>query len=217
MAAKVEPGTHQTTTTAATLYEAPSGALMCFIQAEIGLKGGICLVQKDGTLSERGFKDAQSIFGLTGWDWALWEREPEAWAGHAVEFVVETLEGDRGEFSSVKYVNVPGGGQQMEKADATALATKYAAKTRALLGGKQSKPKPPKKPPVQAELPTAEASTMEAVWAKWCEGKDDSLAEEELYKQWDAAVQASTNKEQNDCTPEDWGVMLAKLSDQIPM
>jgi hypothetical protein len=104
------------------------------------LKGGICLVQKDGTLSERGFKDVQAIFGWSDWDWSKWSQEPEAFAGAAVQAVVETIQGERGAFSSIKHINPTGGGQRLEKADAKGLAAKYGAKTRALFGGVPSAP-----------------------------------------------------------------------------
>ncbi|MEI6789329.1 MAG: hypothetical protein WCL49_12700 [bacterium] len=136
--ALIQEGTYEGFTVAASIYEAPSGAVMCSMVVDVGgthLKGGICLVQKDGTLSERGFKDVQLIFGWSEWDWAKWDQEPEAFAGAAVQAVVETVQGERGEFSSIKYINPPGGGQRLEKANAKGLAAKYGAKTRALFGG----------------------------------------------------------------------------------
>ena len=136
--ALIEEGTYEGLTVGASIYEAPSGAVMCSMVVDVSgahLKGGICLVQKDGTLSERGFKDVQSIFGWSDWDWSKWDQEPEAFAGAAVQAVVETVQGERGEFSSIKYINPPGGGQRLEKANAKGLAAKYGARTRALFGG----------------------------------------------------------------------------------
>jgi hypothetical protein len=215
MSAKMEPGTYQCKTTAATIYEAPSGAVMCRMELDIGLKGGICLIQKDGTLSERGFKDAAAILGIEGgWDWALWEREPEAWAGHDVDAVVETVKGDVGEFSSVKYLNPPGGGgAKLEKPDAKALAAKYGAKTRALFGGAPAAPKPPApKPPPPAPLAKpAATSTMEKCWERFCE-LNSSRTELDLYAEWPKVIQAGAGKGQNDCTPEDWGKVLAHVN-----
>lgn len=221
MSAKLEPGTYDTKVIAATIYEAPSGAVMLRMQLEIGLTGGLCLIQKDGTLSERGFKDAQAIFGLIGpWDWALWEREPEEWAGADVQAVVETVQGERGEFSSVKYVNVPGGGQQaLVKADGKALAAKYGAKTRALFGGAPAAPKstPKKAPPAPKAKPPVKGleSTMDAAWELFCklhEGEDETA----LYEQWAVAISEAAGKEQNDCTPEDWGKVVASI-DKLKM
>lgn len=213
MSVKVEAGTYQCKTTAATIYEADSGAVMCRIGIDLGLTGGICLIQKDGTLSERGFKDVQALFGLSGpWDWAVWSREPEEFAGHDVEAVVEVIQGEKGEYSSVKYLNVPGG-RKMEKADAKSLATKYGAKTRALFGGVPTAPKPPapkaKTPPPGKPAAT---SSMELCWDKWIEAGNDGDPEK-----WYAAVKDATGKEQNACKAEDWGRMMASLTDNLPM
>jgi hypothetical protein len=219
MGAKMEPGTYDAKVIAATISEYPSGAVMCRMELDIGLTGSICLVQKDGTLSERGFKDVQAIFGLTGtWDWALWERDPAEWAGAAVEVVVETVQGEKGEFSSVKYVNVPGGGaSKIEKADAKSLAAKYGAKTRALFGGAPSAPKPPAARPAPPKAPPPPAapvktSTMEACWDAFCklhEGK----GELELYALWPKQIATATDgKEQNNLTPADWGDVLFSIT-----
>jgi hypothetical protein len=225
MSAKVEPGTYQCKTTGATIYEAPSGAVMCRIAVDIGLTGGICLIQKDGTLSERGFKDAMAIFGLSTWDWVQWERDPAEWAGRDVEAVVETVQGEKGEFSSVKYLNPPGGGgMALTKADGKALAAKYGAKTRALLGGTPAAPKvppkaptpppaPPKAPPVLPPAPQGKSSTIEECWEGFCgEQENAGKAEHELYHAWHARIEQVTGKKQNDCTPEDWGRVRASLN-----
>ncbi len=211
MAAKMEEGTYQCKTLAATIYEAPSGAVMCRISLDIGLTGGICLIQKDGTLSERGFKDVQAILGMSGpWDWAAWEQEPEAWSGHSVEAVVETMSGARGEFSSVKNLNPPGDARP--KSDAKTLAAKYGAKTRALFGGAPSAPKPapPKPAPPEPPAPVEQASTMEACWEVWCKTNDGNNAEA-----WFADVKKYTGKEQNACDMDDWGRMMRAITDKL--
>ena len=77
MSIKCEPGTYQCKTTAATIYEAQSGAVMCRIGIDLGLTGGICLIQKDGTLSERGFRDAAAILGI---ERSTLERKLAKWA-----------------------------------------------------------------------------------------------------------------------------------------
>jgi hypothetical protein len=240
MATKIDPGVYDAVVTSATIYEAPSGAVMCRMALDIGLTGGVCLIQKDGNLSERGFKDVQAIFGWPEWDWAKWDADPETFAGAAVQAVVETVAGDHGDFSSVKYINPPGGGGAgMVKADAKGLAAKYGAKTRALLGGAPARPGPtptaattppvapvppvtmppaksaPKKrpapPPAAAVAPTA---TMEDCWAAFC-AANDGKAETELYDFWHASVKEITGKDQNTCTPEDWGKMMARM-DNLP-
>ena len=207
--AKVEPGTYQCKTAAATIYEAPSGAVMCRIGIDLGLTGGICLIQKDGTLSERGFGDVQAILGMTGaWDWDAWSNDPETFAGHDVEAVIENVQGDKGEFSSVKYLNPIGGGQKLEKADAKVLAAKYGAKTRALFGGAPvSKPKPPAPP-----APKETTSTMEACWEAYLEAGASDDADG-----WYQTIKDVTGKEQNDCGSDDWGKLMERIkADQLP-
>ena len=166
--ALIQEGIYEGLTVAASIYEAPSGAVMCSMVVDVGgahLKGGICLVQKDGTLSERGFKDVQLIFGWSDWDWSKWDQEPEAFAGAAVQAVVETVQGERGEFSSIKYINPPGGGQRLEKANAKGLAAKYGAKTRALFGGVPSAP--------AARTPSSRPSPLSATGGSACGGKGE--------------------------------------------
>jgi hypothetical protein len=220
MSVKVEPGTYQCKTTAATIEEYLSGAVMCRIGLDLGLTGGICLIQKDGTLSEKNFKSVQAILEIPTWDWNAWACEPDAWAGHDVEAVIETVQGEKGEFSSVKYLNPPGGAR-MEKPDAKALAAKYGAKTRALFGGVPTgtasglKPAshvkaPPPKP--KAPPPSGPVSTMEACWDKWCEAGNDSNDADQWYK----TVKTETGKDQNDCGPGDWGKLMASLTDNLP-
>jgi len=233
MSAKVEPGTYQCKTTAATIYEAPSGAVMCRIGVaidipmsqyggiEVGqngltqpvahLTGGICLIQKDGTLSERGFKDAAAILGIEGgWNWDAWGVEPEYWAGHDVEAVIETVQGEKGEFSSVKYLNPPGGGSaRMEKADAKGLAAKYGAKTRALFGGAPAKPAPPAAKAPPPPKPAGKTATIEEAWAKW--GKPDDV--DGFY----ALAQRVTGKaDHNDVGPDGWAAVIEAMSDNLP-
>lgn len=223
MSVLLQPGTYDGTVKAATIYEAPSGAVMAQMQIEIEghvLKGSICLVQKDGTLSERGFRDVQAIFGWSDWDWARWEVEPEEHAGAAVKAVLETVQGDRSEFTSIKYVNPPHAGQQLEKADAKSLAAKYGAKTRALFGGSPAKPAAPAakpRPPAPTAKPAVPAvtSTMEECWDKFVE-KNATMTEQELYDLWSKDVAVFTGKQQNDCGPADWGKMMLALSNNLP-
>lgn len=221
----IDPGTYDGVTTAASIYEAPSGAVMCNMLVNIGgntMKGGICLVQKDGTLSERGFKDAAAILEMHGWDWAVWENAPEFFAGHSVQAVVETIAGEKGDFSSIRYLNPPGGG--LQRSDAKGLAAKYGAKTRAMMGGTSApapkpaaaKPAPPapKPPTAPSPHPAIKGSTMESAWdifTKVNEGK----TELELYPLWDKVIQDATGKNQNDCNSQDWGKVVTAL-DNLP-
>jgi hypothetical protein len=226
--ALIQEGTYEGVTVAVSIYEAPSGAVMCSMVVDVGgthLKGGICLVQKDGTLSERGFKDVQSIFGWSDWDWAKWNQEPEAFAGAAVQAVVETVHGERGEFSSIKYINPPGGGRQrLEKADAKGLAAKYGAKTRALFGGSPAGPAaktlppapkmplPPTPPPPTA---TVAPSTMEECWDQFCQ-VNKSKTELELYDLWPKFIKEVTGKAQMEVTPQGWGKVRDAIGGMLP-
>ncbi len=233
--ALIQEGTYEGLTVAASIYEAPSGAVMCSMVVDVGgthLKGGICLVQKDGTLSERGFKDVQLIFGWSEWDWAKWDQEPEAFAGAAVQAVVETVQGERGEFSSIKYINPPGGGQRLEKANAKGLAAKYGAKTRALFGGSPSASargngatadKPPMPPLPKASPPTppppaqvaVNPSSMEECWEQFCQ-VNASKTELELYDLWPKFVKEVTGKTQMEVTPQGWGKVRDAIGGMLP-
>ena len=224
--ALIEEGAYPGTTVAASIYEAASGAVMCSMVIDISgvqLKGGICLVQKDGTLSERGFKDVQEIFGWRDWDWERWGQEPETFAGAAVQVKVETIQGDRGAYSSIKYINPAGGGQRLEAANAKNLADRYGAKTRALFGGSPSKAAakpaaPPPPPPAAPSAPTLAVppSSMEACWDAFCR-ENPGKAERDLYREWSEYILTVTSRAQNDCTPGDWGLVLYRLNaGQLP-
>jgi hypothetical protein len=228
MSVTVQPGTYEGVTVGATIYEAPSGAVMCRMTIDINgahLQGGICLVQKDGTLSERGFRDVQAIFGWSEWDWSKWDQDPEVFAGAAVQAVVETVQGEKSEFSSIRYVNPPGGGQRLEKANAKGLAARYGAKTRALFGGSTpvtaggpAAPRPPAPPAPRPPPPQPQAatSTMEECWGVFCK-RNDGKPELELYGLWADRVLSATGKTQNDCGPEDWGKLMESLTtDDLP-
>jgi uncharacterized glyoxalase superfamily protein PhnB len=53
---------------------------------------------------------------------------------------------------------------------------------------------------------------MEECWAKHLDlGNDQEDADA-----WYAAIKAATGKEQNDCTPEDWGRFLGVMNDNVP-
>ena len=214
----IEPGTYGAKVTAATVKEYDTGSVMCRIRVDINgsqITGGICLIQKDGTLSERGFSDVKMLFGWNGTDWDFWAKPPEEHAGPDVDVVIETKTGDEGEYSSIKYINVPGsgGGAKLEAADAKSLAANYGAKTRALFGGAPAAKSPPKAPGKKPGPPAAkkvDPSTMEACWDKFVE-KHAGKSETELYEIWPKNIHAATGKEQNDCTPEDWGKFMAVL------
>jgi hypothetical protein len=247
--ALIQEGIYEGLTVAASIYEAPSGAVMCSMVVDVGgahLKGGICLVQKDGTLSERGFKDVQLIFGWSDWDWSKWDQEPESFAGAAVQAVVETIQGERGGFSSIKYINPPGGGQRLEKANAKGLAAKYGAKTRALFGGvsqtaggsgqgavvrKAPSPQPSplkgegelRMPPPPPPFDSAQGKPAVAVNPSSMEEcweqfcqVNASKTELELYDLWPKFVKEVTGKTQMEVTPQGWGKVRDSIGGMLP-
>jgi hypothetical protein len=182
-------GTYEAVTKSAVLYESKGNALMCVLDIEVDgriMKGWITLVQKDGTLSERGIKNVQEVLGWTGWDWAAFEGSPSDFGGHACSVVIATENDQQGNpESKIKYVNAPGGG--IQKADAKAMAAKYSAKFRAVLGGAApaarptaAAPKPLHPPTIPPAAASAGMSTMPDCWGAICDamkGKPQEVIE----------------------------------------
>ena len=52
---------------------------------------------------------------------------------------------------------------------------------------------------------------MEECWDVFCK-ENPGKAERELYAVWAREITRVTGKGQNDCTPEDWGLVLADFS-----
>jgi hypothetical protein len=69
----------------------------------------------------------------------------------------------------------------------------------------QGRPPPPV-PPADVK-----PSTMEACWDAFCK-ENPGKTERDLYARWHEEIKRLTGKGQNDCTPEDWGVVLADFS-----
>lgn len=170
-------GTYDAVTKSAVLYESKGNALMCVFDIEVAgriMKGWITLVQKDGTLSERGIKNVQEVMGWTGWDWAAFEGNPSDFGGRACSVVIGTEPDQQGNpESKIKYINAPGSG--IQKADAKAMAAKYGAKFRAVLGGGTPAARPTAAPPAAGT-----SSTMPECWAALCDamkGKPQDVIE----------------------------------------
>jgi len=164
-------GTYDAVTKSAVLYESKGNALMCVFDIEVAgriMKGWVTLVQKDGTLSERGIRNVQEVMGWTGWDWAAFEGNPSDFGGRACSVVIGTEPDQQGNpESKIKYINAPGSG--IQKADARAMAAKYGAKFRAVLGGGTPTARPtPAQRPMQAPT-AATSSTMPDCWAALCD------------------------------------------------
>lgn len=177
-------GTYDAVTKSAVLYESKGNALMCVFDIEVAcriMKGWVTLVQKDGTLSERGIKNVQEVMGWTGWDWAAFEGAPSDFGGRACSVVIGTEPDQQGNpESKIKYINAPGGG--IQKADAKAMAAKYGAKFRAVLGGgtPTARPTPAQRPATPAPPAAGTSSTMPECWAALCDamkGKPQDVIE----------------------------------------
>lgn len=155
MAAKLQAGRYAGRVLEAAIKEAESGAVMLSMIIEVGpeqtvMRGGICLIRKDGQPSQRGHDDLCAIFGVDEINVDDWSREPSAWAGAEVEVVVEVKQGDHGEFSSIKYINPPrkgrGGGsdRHLEPTDKSVFAK--LGVTASAPPGAPAKPAKPAKP-----------------------------------------------------------------------
>lgn len=223
----MQDGTYEGRTIAGELYEAASGAMMAIITVDVGgerHKAWLTLVQKDGTVSERGIKNVQEIMGWQAWDWGAFDR-PESFAGKACDVVLATEPDQKGEMRQrVKWLNPPGGGG-LQAADPKAMAAKYGAKFRAICGGVAAPVKPaaavqpqlPKRAvPMAAPLkPTGPTSTMEACWQKMCES-NQGKPQQELEAAWFALVERLfPGKPQTDLGPADWGLLLCELDDPL--
>jgi len=225
-------GTYDAVTKSAVLFESKQGALMCVFDIVVEgriLKAWITLVQKDGTVSERGLKNVQDVMGWTGWDWAAFEAPADTFGGRACSVVIETAPDNNGhDESKIKWLNAPGGG--MQRADAKTMAAKYSAKFRAVLGGATpaarpaaAKPLPqptlprrddPPRPPVAAA--GVSNSTMDACWAKLCEVMADK-PKEAIEGAWFRLIEKiGGGKEQADLLPADWGQAMALISSVKP-
>ena len=166
-------GTYDAVTKSAVLFESKQGALMCVFDIVVDghiLKAWITLVQKDGTVSERGLKNVQDVMGWTAWDWAAFEAEADTFGGRACSVVIETAPDNNGhDESKIKWLNAPGGG--MQRADAKAMAAKYSATFRAVLGGTTPAARPPAKPVEQPTLPRRDLQPPAGPNKKICAGE----------------------------------------------
>ena len=121
-------------------------------------------------------------------------------------------------------MNTPSGacGVKIASKDRKALLSKYGSKLRAISGGARAPAKPP-----APEVPKAkaEASDMESCWnelaaaMKFNDKPGCKVKRSDVEDKWFALLKSSHGeKDANDYTPEDWGVVLAaiKALDDIP-
>ena len=121
----------------------------------------------------------------------------------------------------------------MTRGDAKAIAAKYGAKVRALMGGAPSVgrpatgavkppaptvPKPPTAPnPPTAALISHPASSMEACWQALCE-QNKGKPQAQMEADWFALVErVHPGKQQSDLAPVEWGAVMAAIRDDDPM
>lgn len=222
----MEAGTYTARALEGVVWETNKGALMItflFVTEDHQrIKGGQCLVQKDGTVSEITMRTLKECFGWDGQD-PFWLTEPANLEGKDVELVVEmrSFVGDDGqtrEAPSVRYINPVGGSDRMpESASRSSILSKYGAKFRALSGGAPAaKPKKVAKP-APAPKPAGPTSTMEECWGILC-GNMDGKTAEEMESAWFAVIERLfPGKNNSDLTPQDWGKVKAEVEDNVPM
>jgi len=216
-------GTYDAVTKSAVIFESKGNALMCVFDIEVGgrvMKGWITLVQKDGTVSERGLKNVQEVMRWTGWDWAAFEGDPSDFGGKACSVVIATENDQQGNpESKIKYVNATGGG--IQKADAKAMAAKYSAKFRAVLGGaapasRPTAPAEPAKPLHQPTIPPAASpagmSTMPDCWGAICDAMKGKL-QADIEAAWFRLVaKVGGGKDPDKLTHAEWGAAKALIN-----
>lgn len=222
----IAEGTYEGVTKSAVLYESKGNALMCVFDVEVEhriLKAWITLVQKDGTLSERGLKNVQEIMDWPTWNWEAFDADPvTTFGGRAVSAVIEISEDQNDNaVNKIKWLNAQGGG--IQKADAKAMMAKYGAKFRAICGGapastKTSKMEQPNLPKRHAAPLSADEtkSTQEACWEKLCKvmsGKPPATVEAAWFRLVD---KIGSGKDQKDMTPAEWGKAMALIASVQP-
>jgi hypothetical protein len=227
----MNPGTYNAVTIdGGAVWESEGGAVMVDIPMDIDLGGGaterdvaaVCIVLKDGSPSERGIQTLKTCFGWDGLDIGTLEA---CLPGKQVEVVCdnETFTGKDGKDRTkcrIRWVNPPGGSLPVrQKADMRSLASRLNSKLRAISGGAPVKPAaktppaPVKKSPPPPKPKAAEpTSTMEDCWNLLQEtmaGKTD----EEISAKW---LEVTNNTDPADITPEQWGKIRLKCTDDLP-
>lgn len=188
----------------------------------------------DGTISDKTHKRLRQCF--PAWDGTI-EALDEGFCCKDIEVDVivenEPDQNDPGKLWTRTKMMFPrggqGGGEKMpEKLARSTLVSKYASRFRALSGGtppaKQPPASAPPNPPPPAVDPKrpaapekpAPTSTPEACWAAICslmEGKPREKIEINWFKILNEVI---PGKDSGDFTPEDWGKVLPRVSDDLP-
>jgi hypothetical protein len=216
------------------IYEAGSGALCAALPCIISqgdstgftTKATVVLVKSDGTILSNAVDNLKAVFGWDGADpFTLMDNDYKD-----IEFMLADCKHEEYEGKinfKPGWVNPLGGGMKMpEPADRRSVLAKYGSKFRALAGGAPvSSPSPQKKtppPPAKksaATPPPAENSstaTMDQAWEALCES-NPKMAETDLQNLWFSELKGMfPGKTNSDLSPQDWGALKEKFTDNVP-
>ena len=213
----MKEGTFNAVCQKAVFWTSDKGAEMVDISGTINdgsneaFTASICLVQKDGTVSQKTVDLFRSAFDWRG-DFNAMDV-----AGKAVEIVTgwETFtkeDGTEKQTLRVKYLNAIGGSRKM--ADGNQLNAKYGSKIRALIGNVSTQPtsNAPSLPPAamtpQAPAPILKATQDEAYSMLFERLNKKGIADAQINERWFADI-AATGVPQTEITPAQWGQLKA--------
>lgn len=203
------------------------------------LKHNFNLVLKDGTINTKTIAFLKDVFSWDGVDFAALQH------GDFSQVPLECVcENNAENFTNIRYVNKPGGKsgstEMPENTDARSLSAKYGAKFRAVSGGvpagkPTTKPAPKaeaapapapvapapvpakKSPPNRpaASKPQGQVSSEADCWAKAVSLRPDDPEEAQAIFFWDNIANVVGDKT-TDITPQEWGKIMATLTENLP-
>lgn len=216
------------------VYETESGALCAALPCQVcegektgtNIKHTMTLVKRDGTVQTRTCDTLKEVFGWDGLD-PFWLMD-QTFDDKTFEIVVKDEQGNDGNvYAKVEWLNPLGGGPAMKMpaaADRRSVLAKYGAQFRALAGGAPVKPAaatPPPPPPGKVAPkppppPSTPPATMEGAWqALW--DNHPGITEEQANNAWTSTLaKLFPNKQSSELSPTDWGVVKAKMADDVP-
>lgn len=224
--------------------EASTGALMADVPCVISqgehagftCKALVCIATKDGALQTNAIDNLKAAFNWDGVDpFVLMFNDDNSPRQGFPELEFSLSQCIHEEYKDKTYFKVGwlnplgGGMKRIEPADRRSVLAKYGSKFRALAGGAAkssapaAKPTAAKTPPAPAaKKPTLPPSngptaTMEECWEELCKANDGKY-QDELSELWFATIKSEFNTDNNsDVTPQQWGALKAKLTDDVPM
>jgi hypothetical protein len=225
-----EPGRYPAKTTETTVYENQNGTL-CF-SARFSLDDGksitgyFSLSRKDGSLNEFMINNLKEVYGWDGVD-PFWLVDNDL-SSCPVEITVENqTRPDNSVFTTVKYLDKPGGGGggMPQQGDRNAILSKFGSRLRAMAGGTPAakptpapappQPPPPSQPPTTPPPSNVKPMEMSEAWSVFCEKAGPAVDQNDLQKCWFKAIQEVTGKTAEACSPDDWGRVAAAASDYV--